>query len=67
MNLAFLIKEKIQLLPLSQLEYAIEKSFISPETLFFDNSVLTKGELMNKWIVPVSSSWLGKRLFAEGE
>jgi len=67
MNLAFFINEKVQLLPLSQLEYAIEKSFIRPETLFFDNTVLTKGGLMNKWIVPVSASWLGKRLFAEGE
>lgn len=65
MNLAFFVNEKVQLLPLSQLEYAIEKSFIGPETLFFDNTVLTKGGLMNKWIVPVSASWLGKRLLAE--
>lgn len=65
MNLAFFINEKVQLLPLSQLEYAVEKSFIGPETLFFDNTVLTKEGLMHKWIIPVSNSWLGKRLLIQ--
>lgn len=60
-NLAFYVKEKIELLPLNQVQYAIEKGFILPETLFFDNTVSTKQELLNSWIVPVTSSWLNNR------
>ena len=56
MNLAFYINEKVQLLPFSQLNYAIDKSFIDKETLFFDNTVLNKAEFMNRWITPLSIS-----------
>jgi hypothetical protein len=65
MNLAFYINEKIQLLPFSQLNYAIDKSFIEKDTLFFDNTVLTKAELINRWITPLSASWLGKRILPQ--
>lgn len=65
MNLAFYINEKIQLLPFNQMEYALEKSFIHPDTMFFDNTVLTKSGLMDRWIIPFSSSWLGKRLLPQ--
>jgi hypothetical protein len=61
-NLAFVIKDKVQLLPLSQLNYAAENNFITPDTLYFDNTVLTKKELLERWIVPVKDSWLGKRI-----
>lgn len=60
--LAFVIKEKIQLLPLNQLEYAVENNFINADTLYFNNTVLTKTELVNKWIIPVKESWLAKRI-----
>lgn len=65
MNLAFYINEKVQLLPFTQLSYAIEKSFIDKQTLFFDNTVLTKDEFMNRWITPLSASWLGKRILPQ--
>jgi hypothetical protein len=61
-NLAFMIKDKVQMLPLSQLNYAAENNFITPDTLYFDNTVLTKKELLERWIVPVKDSWLGKRI-----
>ncbi len=61
-NLAFVIKEKIQLLPLGQLEYAVENNFINANTLYFNNTVLTKKELQEKWIIPVKDSWLAKRI-----
>lgn len=61
-NLAFVIKDKIQLLPLNQLQYAFDNNFITPDTLYFNNSVLTKRELEKDWIVPVKNSWLSKRL-----
>jgi len=60
-SLAFVIKEKIQLLPMSQLEYAMENGFIQPETLFFDNSVQNKFTLQNEWIKPVNKSWIARR------
>jgi hypothetical protein len=60
-QLAFILKEKIQLLPLSQVPYALEHKFIDAETLFFDHSVSNKKELTERWIVSLSNSWLGKR------
>ncbi|MBL0183332.1 MAG: hypothetical protein IPP96_13950 [Chitinophagaceae bacterium] len=61
-NLAFIVKDKIQLLPLNQLEYAVENNFINADTLYFNNTVLTKKELLEKWLIPVKESWLAKRL-----
>ncbi len=65
-SLAFVVKDKIQLLPLSQLNYAASNEFINSETLYFNNTVLTKKELLNEWIVPIKQSWISKRInFAE--
>ena len=61
-HLAFVIKEKIELLPLSQLNYAVQNNFITPDTLYFNNTVLTKKELTENWIIPVKQSWLGKKI-----
>ncbi len=61
-NLAFIVKDKVQLLPLSQLNYAAENNFINGDTLYFNNTVLTKKELLEKWIVPVKESWLSKKV-----
>lgn len=61
-SLAFVIKEKIQLLPLSQVNYAIENGFIDAETLFIDNNVPDKISLLTRWIIPVKDSWLAKKL-----
>jgi hypothetical protein len=59
--LAFICQERIQLIPLSELNTAIEKDFISPDTLYFNNTIQTKKELLNHWITPVKHSWLAKR------
>jgi hypothetical protein len=61
-NLAFIVKEKIQLLPLSQLKYAFENNFIDADTIYFNNLVQTKEELLSKWLIPVKDSWLAKRI-----
>jgi hypothetical protein len=61
-SLAFIIKEKVQLLPMSQLQYAIDNGFISANTLYFNNIVLTKKELENNWIIPAKDSWLTKKV-----
>ena len=60
--LAFVIKDKVQLVPMPQLTYAAENSFITPETLYFNNLVQNKQELETGWIVPVKESWLAKKL-----
>ena len=62
LNLAFFIKERIQLIPMSHLNDAIEEGIISPDSFYFDNNIGTKHELLNNWIVPVKNSWLAKRL-----
>ena len=65
-TLAFVVKDKIQLLPLSQLQYAFDNNFISADTPYFNNLVQTKEELESKWIIPVKDSWLQKRLKVVG-
>ena len=64
-TLAFYIKDTIQLLPLSQLQYAFEQSFISKETLFFDNTVSSKADLLSKWIRPIHQTWIADRFSLE--
>ena len=61
-NLAFVIKDKIQLLPLSQLHYALDNYFIDADTLYFNNLVQTKEQLEQQWIIPVGKSWIASRL-----
>lgn len=60
--LTFYIKEKVEPLPLSQLKYAVVNKFITADTLYFDNTVLTKESLENKWIIPVKNTWLASKL-----
>lgn len=65
--LAFIIRERIQLLPMEELNPSIEKDFITADTLYFNNTVQTKKELLNNWIVPVKNSWLAKRFSLAAE
>jgi len=61
-TLAFIVKDKIQLLPISQLPYSVDNGFIQLETLYFNNLVQTREELENNWIVPVKDSWLSNKI-----
>ena len=60
--LAFVVKDKVQVLPLPQLQYAIENNYISGDTLYFNNLVQTKDELLNKWLIHLKHSWLQTRV-----
>ena len=60
--LAFFVRERIQLIPLPQLKYAFENNFISAKTLYFNNTIQNKEQLMNNWLIPVKESWLAQRL-----
>lgn len=59
-SLAFLVKDKIEVIPLAQLNYAVENNFITDNTPYFNNTVQTRAELENKWIIPAGESWLAK-------
>jgi hypothetical protein len=61
-TLAFVVKDKVELLPLSQLQYAFDNGFINEDTLYFNNLVQTKEELESKWIIPLKDSWVKNRL-----
>jgi len=61
-NLAFVINNKIQLLPMNQLHYALDNYFINPDTLYFNNLVQTKEQLENNWIIPVKNSWIASKI-----
>ena len=60
--LAFIIREKIHLIPLVDVNDSIEDGFIQPDTLYFNNTILTKKELLSHWIIPVKDSWLARRI-----
>ena len=61
-TLAFLVKDKLQLLPLAQLQYAVDKGYINADTIYFNNLVQTKEELINNWLIPVKESWLTRKI-----
>ena len=61
-TLAFVIKDKIQLLPMNQLAYAVENNFITADTLYFNNTVLTKREMENNWLINIKDSWLARKI-----
>jgi hypothetical protein len=57
-HLAFMVKDKIETIPLQQFAYAMENNFISPETIYFNNTVLALADLKTNWQIPVQDSWL---------
>jgi len=61
-QLAFVVKDKIEVLPLNQVNYAVEHGFINGDTLYFNNVVTTKQALENGWIIPVKHSWLASKI-----
>ena len=63
MMITFLIKDKAEMLPFTQVQYAIDKGYINKDTLLFNNiAVETKKDLLGKWLVPLSESWLATRV-----
>ena len=60
-TLAFIVKDKIELLPFSQLQYSLDNGFINADTLYFNNLVQTKEELESNWMMPVKKNWLANK------
>ena len=62
MMLTFLVKGKAEMLPMSQVQYALDKGYLDKDTQLFNNTVTTKAALETAWLVPLSDSWLGAKL-----
>jgi len=60
--LTFLVNGKAQMLPIGQVQYALDKGYIDSTTPLFNNMVGTKKELLENWLVPLKDSWLAARL-----
>lgn len=61
-TLAFLVNGEVKLFSLAALNSEFKAGTISTDTLFFDNNVQHLPDFREKWLFPVGSSWLGKRL-----
>lgn len=62
MMITFLINKKAQMLPFEQIQYALDKEYITEETLLFNNIATNKKELLEQWLVPLKNSWLAGRV-----
>ena len=60
--LSFYKDDKVEQIPLSQFSYAYNHAILNEETLFFDNTVSTKKDLLERWMTPVKNSWLFKKV-----
>lgn len=60
-SITFLRKDKAEMLPMHQIQYALDKGFITADTPVFNNVVYTKQELLDLWLVPIRNSWLAQR------
>lgn len=62
LSITFLVKDKPEVLPMHQVQYAIEKGYIDEHTLIFNNLVYNKKEMLENWLQPLGQSWLAGRL-----
>lgn len=62
MTITFLVKDKPEMLPYGQVQYALDKGYLNKNTLTFNNIATTKQELLETWLVPMHESWLGNRV-----
>lgn len=56
-QLATMIDEEIDTIPLNELNQAIADNRITQQTFVFDNLVKTKGDFLKQWIKPLEESW----------
>ena len=61
-NLAFFNGENIIQISLSKLNEAVSNKQVNHETYYFNNVVLSKKELEEKWIIPLKNSWLSNKV-----
>lgn len=62
LSITFLVKGKAEVLPMNQVQFALDKGYISPDTLLFNNLVGSKREIIAQWLQPLSQSWMASKL-----
>lgn len=62
LSITFLVKDQPEVLPLGQVQYAIDKGYINGDTLLFNNLVASKGDMFRNWLQPLQYSWLKDRV-----
>ena len=60
-EICFFIGNRVQLFSLNAIPEAVEKGILQAETICFNNLTLTLQDWRNKWMIPVSQSWLIKK------
>ena len=65
LNCCFLIDEKIISIHLSKIQQAFNSKVINENSLYFNNTVLTKKQLLENWMLPLKESWLNNKLIAQ--
>ena len=61
-RMAFWVDENIFQIPLNELKSALDNQVISTDTLYFNNTILSKKELEHNWITVLNTSWLGLKI-----
>ena len=64
LSITFFVKGKIEMLPMGQVQYALDKGYITMDTPMFNNLVATKKDLLENWLKPLRNTWLGARVHA---
>lgn len=62
LSITFLKNGKAEMLPLNQVQYALDNGFIDADTDLFNNVVYTRKDLLEQWLVPLRSSWLAAKV-----
>ena len=59
-RLAMIENGQVQLLDRRELKAAVASGMLTPDTLYFDNTLATKGELDTQWPRPAGQTWLAR-------
>lgn len=57
-RMAFLLQGQVRLLSRPEVRAAIAAGQLTPDTLYFNNTLTTKGELDAQWPAPAGQTWL---------
>ncbi|MEY4702667.1 MAG: hypothetical protein RIR96_564 [Bacteroidota bacterium] len=60
--LCFWKEDQIKTIQLSEIEKAVQQGEISADSYYFNNTILSKREFEENWIIPMRDSWLSRYL-----
>jgi hypothetical protein len=61
-KIAFLIDDKVELIPLPEIKAAVKAGKIDAKTRFFNNTLQNLGDWRNGWMQALEDSWLKRYL-----